>query len=144
MFVADILKTKSTDVISTGPETSVGEAARLLTKHRIGAVVVLDDAGALIGVFSERDVIRGLAAEGAGVLDRPVSGLMTREVVTTAPDKTIAEVMHVMTERRFRHLPVVADGALKGMISIGDVVKHRLVETEAEAQALRDYVLAGH
>jgi len=144
MFVADILKTKSADVISIGPEATVDEAARLLTKHRIGAVVVLDDAGALVGVFSERDIIRGLAAEGAGALKRPVSRLMTREVVITAPDKSIAEVMQVMTERRFRHLPVVADGALKGMISIGDVVKHRLVETEAEAQALRDYVLAGH
>jgi len=144
MFVADILKNKSAGVISIGPEATVAEAARLLAERRIGALIVLDDAGALIGVFSERDVIRGLAADGPGALDRPVSGLMTCEVVTTAPDKTIAEVMQVMTERRFRHLPVVADGALKGMISIGDVVKHRLVETEAEAQALRDYVLAGH
>ena len=96
----------------------------------------------MIGVVSERDIIRGIALNGASALDMEVRDLMTSEVVTCKPTDTISEVMRVMTTRRFRHLPVMEDGALKGMISIGDVVKYRLEETEMEARVLRDYVIA--
>ena len=142
MHISDILNTKGTEVIATGPAETVAATARLLNYQRIGAVLVRDAKDNVIGVVSERDIIRGIAVNGARALDMEVRELMTREVVSCKPTDTIAEVMRVMTTRRFRHLPVMEDGTLKGMISIGDVVKYRLEETETEARALRDYVIA--
>ncbi len=142
MYVADILKDKCYDVVSTGPDETVGATARLLNVKRIGALVVRDNQGEVVGMISERDIIRGIAVQGVRVLDMQVRDLMTGEVITCKPTDTISEAMKVMTLRRFRHLPVVEDGELKGMVSIGDVVKHRLEETEMEARVLRDYVLA--
>ena len=142
MYVADILNAKGTEVISTGPTETVAATANLLNDRRIGAVIVRDAKDNVIGVVSERDIIRGIALNGASALDMEVRDLMTSEVVTCKPTDTISEVMRVMTTRRFRHLPVMEDGTLKGMISIGDVVKYRLEETEMEARVLRDYVIA--
>ena len=142
MYVADLLNAKGAEVIATGPAETVEATARLLNVRRIGAVLVRDAKDNVIGVISERDIIRGIAVNGARALDMEVRDLMTREVVSCKPTDTISEVMRVMTTRRFRHLPVMEDGALKGMISIGDVVKYRLEETEMEARVLRDYVIA--
>ncbi len=142
MHIFDILNAKGTEVIATGPAETVAATARLLNYQRIGAVLVRDAKDNVVGVISERDIIRGIAVNGARALDMEVRELMTREVVSCKPTDTISEVMRVMTTRRFRHLPVMEDGALKGMISIGDVVKYRLEETEMEARVLRDYVIA--
>ena len=144
MHISDILNAKGTEVIATGPAETVAAAARLLNYQRIGAVLVRDAKDNVVGVISERDIIRGIAVNGARALDMEVRELMTREVVSCKPTDTISEVMRVMTTRRFRHLPVMEDGALKGMISIGDVVKHRLDESELETRVLRDYVIASH
>ena len=142
MFVAEILKMKGSDVVSTGPGETVAALVRLLNVKRIGAVVVRDAEGKVIGMLSERDIIRGIAVQGERALDMQVRDLMTHEVITCKTTDTVSEVMKVMTERRFRHLPVVDDGKLLGLISIGDVVKNRLDETEIEARVLRDYVIA--
>jgi len=142
MYVTDILNAKGTEVIATGPTETVAVTARLLNDRRIGAVLVRDGEDNVIGVISERDIIRGIAVNGADALDMMVRDLMTSEVVSCKPTDTISEVMRVMTTHRFRHLPAMEDGTLKGMISIGDVVKYRLEETETEARALRDYVIA--
>ncbi len=142
MHISDILNAKGTEVIATGPAETVAATARLLNYHRIGAVLVRDAKDNVIGVISERDIIHGIAVNGARALDMEVRELMTREVVSCKPTDTISEVMRVMTTHRFRHLPVMEDGELKGMVSIGDVVKYRLEETEMEARVLRDYVIA--
>ncbi len=142
MHVADILKVKGTDVVTTGPDETVAATVRLLNVKRIGAIVVCDAAAKVVGVISERDIIRGVAVNGARALEMGVRDLMTSEVITCKPTETISEVMKVMTERRFRHLPVINGGELQGIISIGDVVKNRLEETEMEARVLRDYVIA--
>lgn len=144
MHVSDILKGKGSDVVTTAPDKTVAATARLLNVKRIGAVVVCDAQGAVVGIISERDIIRAVAVNGERALEMPVREVMTREVTSCTADDTIATIMKTMTERRFRHLPVIEDGALKGMVSIGDVVKHRLEETEMEARVLRDYVLAAH
>ena len=144
MHISDILNAKGTEVIATGPAETVAATARLLNYQRVGAVLVRDAKDNVVGVISERDIIRGIAVNGARALDMEVRELMTREVVSCKPTDTISEVMRVMTTRRFRHLPVMEDGALKGMISIGDVVKHRLDESELETRVLRDYVIASH
>ncbi len=144
VFVSDILKLKDSDVVTTGPDETVGATARLMNGRRIGAVVVVDGDDTVIGIISERDVVRGIATKGDAILDTPVRALMTADVVACTAGETIAGIMKTMTTRRFRHMPIIEDGVLRGMISIGDVVKHRLEETEMEAQALRDYVLAAH
>ncbi|MEQ8396754.1 CBS domain-containing protein [Thalassobaculum sp.] len=143
MLVSDILKTKGTNVVTVAPDTPVGAAVATLAEKRIGCIVVTTDGGALAGILSERDVVRVLAEQGGDVLDEPVSALMTPKVVTCAPSQTIAEVMEMMTSGRFRHVPVVQDGRLAGMISIGDVVKFRLEETEEEVRQLAAYVAGG-
>ncbi len=144
MHVADILKTKGSNVVTSGADETVAATARLLNLKRIGAVVVCDAPGKVIGVISERDIIRGIAINGQRALDMRVGDLMTSDVIVCKPTDTIAEVMQVMTHGRFRHLPVIGDDKLQGMISIGDVVKNRLEEIDLEARSLRDYVLAGH
>lgn len=141
MHVAAVLKRKGHQVITTVPETTVAAVAELLADNRIGAILVMDGER-IAGIISERDIIRGLARRGSSVLDKPVAELMTQDVLHCRPSDTIAEVMAVMTQKRIRHLPVVED-KLVGMISIGDVVKQRLDETELEVETLRSYV-TGH
>ncbi len=142
MHVANILKVKGTDVVTIGPDETVAATARLLNVKGIGAALVCDASGKVLGVISERDIIRGVAVNGERALEMQVRDLMTSEVIACKPTDTIAEVMKVMTMRRFRHMPVIEDGELKGIISIGDVVKNRIEETEMETRVLRDYVLA--
>ena len=144
MNVGTILAAKGATVQTVTPSATVSTVVQKLKLHGIGALVVSHDGRAVQGIVSERDVVQGLAAHGPDLLETTVDGIMTRSVETCGRDRSVADVMTLMTARRIRHVPVVEDDALCGMISIGDVVKHRLVETEAEAQALRDYVLAGH
>ncbi|MBV9990038.1 MAG: CBS domain-containing protein [Alphaproteobacteria bacterium] len=143
MQVSHILREKGREIVGIEGDLSMGEASRLLAARRIGAVIVRDPGGALTGILSERDVVRAVAAEGAGALDRPVHAYMTRDVATCTEADTVDELMEMMTRRRFRHVPVV-DGAkqLVGIVSIGDVVKTRIEETVREAATLRDYISA--
>ncbi|MGE0717852.1 MAG: CBS domain-containing protein [Alphaproteobacteria bacterium] len=143
MTVQAILNVKGTDVVSVLPGERVDDAVATMMRHGIGAVLVRDEVGAVLGILSERDVMRGIAREGADCLQRPVGTLATAEVVSAGPGDGIDHVMALMTTNRFRHLPVMRDGVLAGIISIGDVVKHRLAEVETEARALREYVTAG-
>jgi len=140
MLIGQILAGKGRDVVSTRPDATIAEVAKLLKARRIGAVVVIGRDGGLCGIISERDLARGLADHGAKLLDMRVSELMTPEVVTCSPDDGLDKLMKQMTEGRFRHLPVIEDGKLAGIISIGDVVKHRLQELENEAHLLHDYI----
>lgn len=142
MTVERILSGKGSAVVTIEPDTDLESAARLLIEHRIGAVLAMR-GGAIAGVLSERDIVRAIAADGAAALAKPVSALMTEEVVTCRRTDSIAEVMGLMTARRFRHVPVVEEGRLLGIVSIGDLVKERIAQTEHEAAALRDYISAG-
>lgn len=143
MTVQAILNVKGSDVVSVLPTDRVDDAVRTMMVHGIGAVLVRDEVGVVVGILSERDIVRGIAQEGPSCLAQPVSELATREVVCCRPDDGIAHVMGLMTRGRFRHLPVMREGQLAGLVSIGDIVKHRLAQVEAEAQALREYVAAG-
>lgn len=140
MTVSLILKAKGADVVSVKPEQVLSSVIGTLSEKRIGAVLVLREDGYVIGVLSERDVVRALAKNGVEALSMPVSAFMTVEVVSAGPDDSIGLVMEKMTHGRFRHLPIIEGGRLVGIISIGDVVKKRIDEAEHEAQALRDYV----
>lgn len=140
MSVERILAGKGRDVISIDPQSTLAEAARMLNHHRIGAIVVIDVSEALVGILSERDVVRAVAEGGADALRQPVSSRMTGNVVTCRPDAGIDELMTLMTERKFRHVPIVEGGRLRGIVSIGDIVKQRLSEIETEHRALRDYI----
>ncbi|MBB4210847.1 inosine-5-monophosphate dehydrogenase [Rhodothalassium salexigens] len=142
MTVAHILADKSAEVVSVSPDESVLAAVGLLHERRIGAVLVCEGE-TVHGIFSERDVVRGLAREGPACLDRPVASLMTADVQTCRPDQPIVEVMGLMTDRRIRHLPVTTDDRLVGIVSIGDLVKRRIAEAQDEAEALRTYITAG-
>ena len=143
MLIGQILAAKGSDVVTTRPDASVADVVRLLKEKRIGAVVVTDARGNVVGIISERDVALGLADHGAALLDKKVRQIMTKDVVTCAPDDGVEKLMQTMTEGRFRHLPVVQDGRMVGIISIGDVVKHRLQELETEAHLLHDYIAGG-
>ncbi len=143
MIVNTILKTKGTRVVTARPDASVSNLAEQLRTEGIGALVVSEDETSIVGIVSERDIVRGLADHGAKILDRKVSDIMHREVVTSTGDEDIEAVMGKMTRHRIRHLPVVDGGKLCGIISIGDVVKYRLEELEAETTAMRHYI-AGH
>ena len=143
MNVETILKVKGREVIVVRPGESVASAAETLHRRRIGAALVLDEDGNVQGVISERDIVRGLATHGGVVLGMKVAELMTSEVLTCEPGDAVDHIMAVMTERRVRHLPVLRNGKLVGVISIGDVVKHRLAEIEGEAQSLREYISTG-
>ncbi len=143
MHVARILQDKGCDVISVTPDRTVAEAARVLASRRIGAVLVMEGER-IAGVLSERDIVRGLGTEGTRILDWPVSRLMTRDVITARPDDRLVELMALMTERRFRHLPVLDEqGRLLGIVSIGDIVKYRIAEIQQTADALKDYIATG-
>ena len=143
MHVAAILKDKGRSVETVGQDASVMDVAARLSARRIGAVVVTDKDGGLAGIISERDIMRVVGKHGASALDLPVIDVMTRAVMTCREADTIDHLMSVMTEGRFRHLPVLENGKLAGIISIGDVVKHRVAEVEMEATLMRDYITAG-
>jgi CBS domain-containing protein len=140
MNVETILKGKGRSVVTIAPDATIGEAVDLLRRKSIGAIVVTAGDGVMAGILSERDVVHALAERGAGLLDLPVSALMTRHVFTCKPGDSVAELMAEMTERRIRHLPVVEAGRLAGIVSIGDVVKNRLDEVEEEATTLRQFI----
>ncbi|MDT7952333.1 MAG: CBS domain-containing protein [Acetobacteraceae bacterium] len=140
MVIAGILKNKGGVILSVLPQTSVADAVQTLAINRIGAVLVVAEAGELLGILSERDIVRSLAENGAGTLDRPASDLMTSNVITATPQTTVAEAMEMMTDGRFRHVPVIDGGKLVGLVSIGDVVKAKIAEAEHEVDSLRSYV----
>ena len=143
MNVAAILKGKGRAVVTTRPDTSLQAVAEKLAAKKIGAIVIAAGDGRIAGIISERDIIRAIAAGGPNCLSRPVSEFMTRQIVTCRESDTLDQLMATMTALRFRHVPVVEDGALAGIISIGDVVKHHIAEVEMEASALRTYLCAG-
>lgn len=139
--VASILEAKGKAIYSVKPDATVSDAVSLLKAHRIGAVLVLGADNGLVGILSERDVVRKLGDASAHVLSLPVSDLMTANPVTCRLDERLVEMMHRMTEGRFRHLPVVDHDKLVGMITIGDVVKHRLLELEYEALKMKQMIV---
>jgi CBS domain-containing protein len=141
MQVSVLLQSKGTDVVTVGPDATIAEVAIVLAEHRIGAVVVTSDGRSIDGVLSERDIVRALARPDDGALAATTAGtLMTSEVVTCQPDTTVEELMATMTERRIRHVPVIVDGELNGLVSIGDVVKHHIATLEHETRAMHDYI----
>lgn len=143
MQVRHILYNKGRDVVAIGSDATLCDAAKLLTEMKIGALVVVDTNGRLIGIISERDLVRAMAKEGAAAFSNPVGNHMTPSPETCVETDTVETVMEVMTRGRFRHVPVLDDQlVLCGMISIGDVVKTRIAETVSEAAALRDYISA--
>jgi CBS domain-containing protein len=143
MKVAALLKDKGDTVVTATPEDTVASVADILKREGIGAVVVSGAGGTVAGILSERDIVRAIPAKGADLLESRVADLMTRDVITCTPDTEVDEVRKLMTEGRFRHVPVLEDGKLAGIISVGDVVKLRLDELEAEAGALRSYISTG-
>ncbi len=142
MRISDVLRAKGTQVVTVTPDTTVRHLLAVLAEHKIGAVVVSDDGRSVHGIASERDVVRALASRGAAVMSEPVSAIFTADVRTVTPETPVEEVMRLMTEFRVRHAPVVVDGALHGIVSIGDVVKNRMDELETERTALTDYITA--
>ena len=142
MLIAHVLRDKGAAVFTLTSDVTLESAARELHTRKVGALVVLDDGGAVIGVLSERDVVREVARRGEKALGDRVSAAMTRSVITAHGQETIDEGLGRMTDRRVRHLPVVEDGRLIGIISIGDLVKHKIAAAEAEAAAMQAYISA--
>ena len=140
MTVKAILSRKGGDVVTIAPAAQLADAVKLLAERRIGAIVVTGPGERVAGILSERDIVRVLAERGPAVLDEQVGGIMTRNVVTCTSAETVTDIMERMTARRFRHLPVVEQNKLIGIISIGDVVKRRVEEIEGESNALREYI----
>ena len=140
MNVDSILKTKGNVVVTVTPDEKVAVAAAKLKREKIGALIVSEDGIGVSGILSERDIARALADHGAGLGELAVGELMTRKVITCTPDDTVENLMATMTKHRIRHLPVMARGALCGVVSIGDVVKNRLEEVGREADSLRAYI----
>lgn len=144
MSVAHILTHKGSGVVTANPGDNVAKVSAILSENRVGAVVVTGGEGRPIaGIVSERDIVRALAAKGQTALAMPVSEIMTRDVVTCAPADSILALMNVMTARRIRHVPVVIDGKLAGIVSIGDVVKQRIDDAEREAAEMKRYIAEG-
>jgi CBS domain-containing protein len=143
MLVSQILKTKGDMVFTASPHETVSAAAALLYARRVGAMVVMDAEDHVAGILSERDVVRAVAEGGGAALARPVSDFMSSEVVFADPGESVDALLLRMTDRRIRHLPVCKDERLMGIVSIGDLVKAKIAETEAEAQHLKDYIAAG-
>ncbi|MCQ8782700.1 CBS domain-containing protein [Mangrovibrevibacter kandeliae] len=140
MNVGNILEEKGRDVVTLRPTVTIGEAIGVLAEKRIGAVVLTDEAGEVAGILSERDVVRILAAKGAESFQETVADAMTPKVVTCGEATTLDELMDIMTRGRFRHVPVLQDGRLAGIVSIGDVVKRRIETAEREAEEIRQYI----
>jgi CBS domain-containing protein len=139
MTVAHIIGEKGRDVVTVPPEVSLAEVAAILSEKRIGAVVVVE-RDAIRGILSERDIVRAVAKHGAEALRKLAAECMTARVITCRPEDTINDVMHIMTSGRFRHLPVIENGRLAGLVSIGDVVKRRIEDVEREAEQIREYI----
>ncbi len=140
MNMAFILSVKGSDVVSTQPHRTLAEAAALLASRGIGAVIVSGGDGEILGILSERDIVRAIGRDGAAALGEPVSRHMTARVVTARPESTVEQVMDQMTALRFRHMPVIDNGRLAGIVSIGDVVKWRVEDIETEHRAMREYI----
>ena len=140
MTVKAILDEKGRDVLTAGNDITVAEAGRVLSINRIGAVIIVDSNERICGILSERDIVRAIADRGASVLDEPVSNVMTANVRVCHEDDTVNELMEMMTEGRFRHVPVEVDGKIGGIISIGDVVRVRLEQAEREAEEMKAYI----
>ncbi len=143
MRVDGVLQGKGSEVATIGPDQSLLSAVAELGRRRIGALVVLAPDGSVAGIVSERDIVAAISREGASVLERAVRDVMTADVITCAPTDTMEQLMSAMTEQHIRHLPVVSEGALIGIVSIGDVVKRRVAEIQDEATALGDYITHG-
>ena len=143
MTVKAILDLKGREVATVRPGETLHNAAKMLTEKKIGAIVITHEDGRIAGILSERDIVGVVARGNGGVLEKPVSSVMTAKVEVCAESNTINQVMEVMTRRRFRHMPVEVDGKLAGIISIGDVVKRRMEEVEREAEQIRNYIAAG-
>src|ERR1700692_1501778 len=142
MTVRTILPTKGREVVSIEPTATLAKAVAVLTEKRIGAALILGAGGRIAGILSERDIVRALAESGPAALDEPVSQAMTRKVSTCTESETVSVLMERMTTGKFRHLPVVEQGQITGIISIGDAVKHRLHEMERDSVAMHDYILS--
>ena len=140
MRISDLLRVKGAQVVTVPPDTTVGRLVTVLTEHRIGAVVVSGDGASVDGIVSERDIVRALALRGAAVLSEQVTAIYTADVHTVTPETELDDVARMMTERRVRHAPVTVDGGLRGIVSIGDVVKSRIGELESERAALTNYI----
>jgi CBS domain-containing protein len=140
MHVKNILSVKGSSVVSIEPTATVETAVRTLAQHKIGALLVLGPDRRIIGILSERDIVRVLAEQGAGALTQPLAQVMTRKVFTCSPSETIGVIMERMTAGKFRHVPVIDQDQVVGVVSIGDVVKYRVLEMEHESAALRDYI----
>jgi len=140
MRISDVLRNKGTEVFTVQPDTTVRDFLAVMVERRIGACVLSADGTTVSGIVSERDIARALHERGAGILAEPVSAIGTSEVHSCHPEESLDELTRVMTERRVRHIPVLVDGQLAGLVSIGDVVKHRMNELESERQALVDYI----
>lgn len=140
MDARSILKSKGNDVVTIDGQATIERVIELLAEHGLGALVVSADGSSIDGIISERDVARGLAADGAEILAHPASRHMTAEVMTCAPADSVAELMTLMTDQRIRHLPVEVDGELAGIVSIGDVVKMRVAELEIESEQMVEYL----
>lgn len=142
MLISSIVRTKGGDVFTVSAGLTLEAAAQELHRRRVGALVVMTDSGDIGGVFSERDLVREVAKHGGAALQTRVADAMSRTVVTVDPNETVDEALSRMTDRRIRHLPVVAGGKLLGVVSIGDLVKAKIAETEAEADAMKTYITA--
>lgn len=142
MTIQAILRQKGSDVFSVGPGEDVGAIASTLAQHRIGAALVRDTDGTVLGIVSERDIVRAIAREGTAALAHTARDLMTSDLITVTPSTHIAEAFGLITAHRCRHLPVIEEGRLLGMVSIGDLVKARIEQAEQEAESLRAFVTA--
>ncbi len=143
MNIAQILKTKGRAVATARPDSKLSEIIAKLAQKKIGAMVIVGDNGEVVGILSERDVIRQLAERGEAALSEPASKSMTTSVISCQESSTLEEMMELMTQGRFRHVPVIEDGALVGIVSIGDIVKNHVAEVEMEVTAMRDYFATG-
>ncbi len=143
MLVSQILKEKGDLVFTASPHETMAAAAALLHSRRVGAMVIVDDHDDVVGILSERDVVRMVAEQGVAGLSQPIARWMTRDVLFAAPNEAVCVLLERMTDRRVRHLPVVRDNRLVGLVSIGDLVKSKIAETEAEAETLKAYISAG-
>lgn len=143
MRVSGILASKGSTVFMVGTESTVADALRRLKEHEVGALVVSDDGSTPHGLISERDIVRGLADRGAQLLDEPVTAIMSTPVLTCTPDESCEDLMRTMTNLRTRHLPVVERGEVRGLVSIGDVVKMRVTQLEEETRHLHNYIVTG-
>jgi len=140
MKLAELIKGKQKEIVKIRENSTIAEAAATITQHKIGALLVNDEGGSILGILSERDIVRGMGQHGADLHDVLVSELMTSDLIRCAPADTVNEAMAMMTDRRIRHLPVFEAEELVGFISIGDLVKCRMMEVQSEAEALRQYI----